>query len=151
MPFRVCLIPQESCPRIILNSARSFPPGRKEKGPGARESACELRTGALLGSLSFGRAWQTGSGTSRAIIPLKPKAGVSLRPAKPKFCWNSMARLNRQRKSSGFEGYGLHRQRNAHVFVSERDFTGCGKTHVLYQGTTLQVAEKLLLCIRARL
>jgi hypothetical protein len=24
-------------------------------------------------------------------------------------------------------------------------FTGCGKTHVLYQGTTLQAAEKLAL------
>jgi hypothetical protein len=27
-------------------------------------------------------------------------------------------------------------------FVSGHDFTGCGKTHVLYQGTTLQLAEK---------
>src|SRR5580658_6516661 len=35
--------------------------------------------------------------------------------------------------------------------VSGHDFTGCGKTHVLCQGTTLQAAEKLMFCIRARL
>jgi hypothetical protein len=35
--------------------------------------------------------------------------------------------------------------------VSGHDFAGCGKTHVLYQGATLQAAEKLMFCIRARL
>jgi hypothetical protein len=37
------------------------------------------------------------------------------------------------------------------MLVSGHEFAGCGKTHVLYQGTTLQAAEKLMLCIRARL
>ena len=31
------------------------------------------------------------------------------------------------------------------------DFTACGKIHALYQGTTLQVAERLMFCVRARL
>jgi hypothetical protein len=30
-------------------------------------------------------------------------------------------------------------------FGRRRDLAGCGKTHVLYQGTTLQLAEKVLL------
>jgi hypothetical protein len=36
-------------------------------------------------------------------------------------------------------------------FVSVRHFRGCGKTPVLYPGTTLEAAERLLFCIRAPL
>ena len=36
-------------------------------------------------------------------------------------------------------------------FVSGHGFTACGKTHALYQSTTLQAAEKLMFCVRARL
>jgi hypothetical protein len=43
----------------------------------------------------------------------------------------------------------LHTQQQPSVPAP--DFTACGKTHVLYRGTTSQVAEKFMLCIRARL
>jgi small basic protein len=45
----------------------------------------------------------------------------------------------------------LYRLRKNSCFVSGHGFTGYGKTHVLYQGTALQAAEKLMFCIRARL
>jgi hypothetical protein len=37
------------------------------------------------------------------------------------------------------------------VLYRARLQSGCGKTHVLCQGTTLEVAEKLMFCVRARL